>query len=908
TVGADTAMDSPGYWVRQVRATVRYADAIDTVRGEGVTRILEVGPDAILTPLTEGAVPSTRREQSETETLIAAVAQLHTTGQHVDWAAVLPKANVVDLPTYPFQHRRYWMNAPSTGDDPAAVGLTATDHPLVGAAIAAPDSDAVTLTGRLSRDRQSWLGDHTLLDTVVFPGAGLVELALVAARHAGCGVVRELTAEAPLVPPTDGGLSLRVVVAAPDEDGVRALTIHSRGDDPEQPWTRHATGVLADDPVAPPAGLVAWPPADAEPIDLDAAYARLLERGHRYGPAFHCLRAAWRRGDELLAEAETGDDGFVVHPAVLEAAVQLDLVTHPGDEPMLPTAWTGVAAYERAGSAVRVRIAPAETGGSTVTLTGADQRPILSVASMVAQPAAERLAAHGGHGTLLRLEWIARPTAEPAEGIDLYHCPESSDFREVLAAVGARLAVDNSRLAIVTRDAAVGNLAHAPVWGLIRALRAEHPGRLVLVDTDGSPEAERLLPAALGTGEAEVAVRGGAVLVPRLVRADAPGPRPDLAGGTVLVTGGTAGAGAQLARHLVAAYGVEHLVVTGETGRDALAQLLAAIPAEHPLTAVVHADGTAETAWHLHELTDGLDLAAFVLLSSIAATVPGMGRGDAATAAFLDALAVRRAAAGQPARSIAFGPWEGATPVEHGERPARFGLPALSVHDGLALFDAAMRTTAPAVTAVRLDQLALWAHPRELPPVLRALIRGPARRLVHHDTAAELRRQLAGLDAGERIRALLDLVRNSVAAVLSHASPDAVEPDRAFKELGFDSLAAMELRKRLNEATGLTLPATLIFDYPTARIVAEHLDAGIAPAPEEATRPALDGLDRLEAALAGLRPSGSEHRAVEARLEAVLRRWRDAHGDASPDGPTPNYGGATDDELFDVLDSELTIG
>ncbi|MET9730406.1 KR domain-containing protein, partial [Streptomyces sp. NPDC006458] len=560
----------------------------------------------------------------------------------------------------------------------------------------------------------------------------------------------------------------------------------------------------------------------------------------------------------------------------------------------------------------------------------------------------------------------------PAPDFALYCCPRPEESRpaDVLAVleavrgtVRAWLADEHpsggarTRLVIVTRGATTTGehtLTQAPVWGLVRAAQAEHPDRLVLLDIDDTPASRQTLTAALASGESELALRGGEVLVPRLVKATgAAGPRPEPAGGTVLITGGTSGAGALVARHLVTAYGVRRLVLTGPPGvtgvehdltdlgaavtvvpvdpadRDALAGLVDALEAEHPLTAVVHCAGptdpalfdaltgeqlaaavraTAEPAWHLHELTRDRNLAAFVLLSSSAGLMHGRGQaGLAAAGTFLDALAAHRTAQGLPGRSLALGPWEEATDEEERELLARVGLAAMTMSDGLALFDEALRAQAAASAPVRLERTVLRAGPQDLPPVLRALVRTPARAAGRRGAGADLRRRLTGLDAAERARAVLEAVRAHVAAVLGHLSPEAVEPDRAFQELGFDSLAAVELRRRLSEATGLDLPATLIFDYPTARGVAEHIDGAIDPSGGDPARPALTELDRLEAALVALDPAEGGHEAITTRLEALLRKWRDSQGRPVTDETGPDLDTATDDELFDVLDNELGI-
>ncbi|MGW0754742.1 beta-ketoacyl synthase N-terminal-like domain-containing protein, partial [Streptomyces sp. NPDC002587] len=407
--------------------------------------------------------------------------------------------------------------------------------------------------------------------------------------------------------------------------------------------------------------------------------------------------------------------------------------------------------------------------------------------------------------------------------------------------------------------------------------------------------------AALAHGEPELALREGRFLIPRLVPTPVPEADAPWSGdGTVLVTGGTGGLGARIAHHLVTRHGVRHLLLTSRRGpdapgaadlrerliaagaldvriaacdaadRDALAGTLADIPHEHPLTGVVHAAGVvdpgligtltperldtvlrpkADAAWHLHELTRDLGLTAFVLFSSAGGLVLPAGQGNYAAAnVFLDALAAHRRAAGLPATSLAYGLWAvntglgGELTDADIEKMNRLGLPALPAAHGLDLFDEALRTRHALLAPLVVDPAALHARGADVPPLLRAVAAAgrPAVRRSAANAAPvgdTLARRLAALGGAERRRALLDLVATQVAAVLGHESADTVGADRAFKELGFDSLAAVELRNALNSTTGLRLPVTLVFDYPTTRAVAEYLDTELGGAEPE-TAPA----------------------------------------------------------------------
>ncbi|MFF4355200.1 SDR family NAD(P)-dependent oxidoreductase, partial [Streptomyces sp. NPDC001530] len=1027
-------LGSPEYWVRHVREAVRFADGIRTLADRGVTTFIELGPDGVLTGMAEETaedavlVPALRRDRSETEALVSALGRVHVNGVVVGWPAFFAGSGAqhIDLPTYPFQRRRYWMNAESGTGDVGSAGLDAAGHPLLSAVVELPDDGGVVLTGRLSLESQPWLGDHDLLGTVLFPGAGFVELAAFTAERLGCAVVRELTAEVPLVLPEHGGLAVRVLAGAADGSGVRSFSVHSRGADTDLPWTRHATGLLAQEPSTAAEELVPWPPVGATTVDVDSAYPFLLDRGFALGSVFQGLKAMWRRGDEVFAElslpeqAHADASQYGLHPALLDTVTQAAAVAGLlGDNEILPSSWSGVERHATGVTGARARITRSADGGIGVLVCDETGRPVLTIASLRATPvSAEQLdQARGGRGeALYRLDWTAVPisgsSGAPADGdvavlgTDAFGLSDAVPLHADLAALNeaveaggpvpqtvlfdcAPLAGDgpsaaaarsaagdvlsllqdwlrnehlaSSKLVLVTRAAvAAGGTAadpnQAPIWGLVRAAQGENPDRFVLVDTDATDTPGRLLLSALQTGEAELTLRGSTVMVPRL----APplpdreqGPHSSLSGGTTLLTGAELGAGASLARHLVRAYGARLLLTGGATAealgeelaalgaevtvvdcdpadRSALAEVLADIPAEHPLTAVVHAAGTmdnalvdamtsgqldvvvaakAEAAWNLHELTRDRELAAFVLLSSSTGVTYGMGQANFAAAnAFLDALSSYRGSLGLPAVSLAFGPWaaEGEPSEVYRERMSRIGMPALSEDEGLALFDEALRGDEPMLLPFLLDQGALRSRADELPDVLRGVVRVPARKGGGRSGADPgLRNRLVGLEPDERARLLLDLVRMHVAATLGHASGDSIGPDRVFQDLGFDSLAGVELRKRLSAETGLKIPATLVFDYPTSRAAAEYVNAALDPGDADATAPVFGEVERLEAVLSEFSPVDGEFTKITARLEALLRKWQDTHGSSLPAEPADTYETATDDELFEFLDSEL---
>jgi polyketide synthase 12 len=393
--------------------------------------------------------------------------------------------------------------------------------------------------------------------------------------------------------------------------------------------------------------------------------------------------------------------------------------------------------------------------------------------------------------------------------------------------------------------------------------------------------------------------------------------------------GPAADGAAELERDLTA-LGAEVTIAACDTAdRGALADLLASIPPDHPLTTVVHAagvirDGTvdsltpehldtvlrpkADAAWHLHELTRGLDLASFVLFSSASGALGSPGQGNYAAAnGFVDALAWHRRAQGLPAISLAWGYWEQATGTTghltdaDRARMARGGVVPIGSEEGMALYDSALGTDQPLLLPVRLDlrRMRAAADAAMVAPLLRSLVRAPVRSAAAAEPAGSLAGELAGLPDEERAERLLRLVRGHVAAVLDYAAPDEIDADRSFKKLGFDSLTAVELRNRLGSATGLRLPATLVFDHPKPAAVVRYLAEELRSA--DGAHPVLADLERLESSLAAA-PADEELRSeVTARLKRLVRRWQEAE-----DGePGEDLRAATDEELFAALDDEL---
>ncbi|RBM23547.1 polyketide synthase dehydratase domain-containing protein, partial [Streptomyces sp. PT12] len=549
---------------------------------EGHSTFIEVSTHPVLTHSIQDATPDAtvtgtlRRDEGGYRRLLASLATLHTHGRPLDWR-VPHTPTRADLPTYPFQHQRYWLEQTSSATDVSTVGLTATDHPLLGAIVPVATEDSVILTGRLSLRTHPWLADHAVFGTVLLPGAALVELAIRAGDEARAGTLDELVIHAPLTLHDHNALYLQATVDAPDETGRRPVAIHSRAADADSQaaWTLHASGHLAVEPVeAEGFAFAQWPPAGAIPVDLDRFYSRQFEAGYEYGPTFQGLRRAWSRDGEVFAEIALPEEEsgtaqlFGLHPALLDAALQTTHLSpaartdHAQGEIPLPFAWNGVSLHATGAAALRVRTTVTENGGVSLRLADQAGQPVASVAELVSRPIAVeqlRTARSSVGESLFRVEWVPLTPRETAveipEGVELLNLTGvSGDVRDltgrVLRVVQEYLAdedrPDGARLAVLTRGAVaavssveVTSPAAAAVWGLIRSAQAEHPGCLVLVDLDDESSSRAALATALSAGEPQVAVRSGGLTVPRVVRVGSPGvgSRRLDPEGTVLISG-----------------------------------------------------------------------------------------------------------------------------------------------------------------------------------------------------------------------------------------------------------------------------------------------------------------------------------------------------------------------------------
>ncbi|MGW2749134.1 type I polyketide synthase [Streptomyces sp. NPDC001450] len=859
----EAELTSPEHWVRHVRQTVRFADGVRRLQEDGVGTFVELGPDGSLTAMT-----------------------LDTLEQSADHGPERPAEPAVAVPVL----RR-------GRPEPVAALLAAAALHVRGLA-AAPTG----LTG----------------------AARTVELPTYAFQRSRYWL--EAAEPAGTEPPGDGDRVDEEFWAAVERGDLGELTERpDLGDDTPlsellpalSSWRRRRRARSALDSSA---YTVAWRPVPDGPSPvLSGTWLLALPASRADDP--------WT---DTLAEGLTAHGAHVV-PLVVDCVLT-----------------------DRAALGEQLRRLPERDAVQGVlSLLAIDEEPTAAGPDAAGVP--DRAATPAGLAALLAL---TQALGDLEIGAPLW-----------CATVGA--------VAATERESVISP-AQAAAWGLGRVAALEQPQRWGgLVDLPAELDgrsAERLAALLSGaTGEDQTAVRASGVFARRLVHARPSGAEAaewNCAGETVLITGGTGALGVRVARRL-AERGARHLVLVGRRGPDAegaealraeLAALgvevtlaacdtadadaLAALLAEHPVDAVVHAAGVLDdgllqsltperleavlrpklaAARNLDRLSRDRELSAFVLFSSFAGTVGSAGQGNYAAAnAYLDALAARRRAEGLPATSVAWGPWAGGGMAAGGpEAEARLrggGVVPLDPEAALAALDRAVARTDAGLTVAELDWdrfVPGFTAVRPAPllaelPEAQALLRQAAAQDGDAEAAGgALRTRLAGLGEAEQERLLIQLVRGHVATVLGHGSADAVEADRAFNELGFDSLMAVELRNRLGVAAGLQLPATLLFDQPTPRVLARHLRS--LTVTEGGGAPALDALDQLEAVLARLAEDDAQRGRIASRLLALASRWS---GQGEPPAERTDEGGgdlqdriesAGAEEIFALIDNDLGI-
>ncbi|QLY29586.1 type I polyketide synthase [Nocardia huaxiensis] len=584
------------YWFRNLRAPVRFDRALATAYDRRGRAFVECSPHPVLTAevreFLDGtedaersvAVGSLRRGDGGLERFLTSLATAYVRGVPADWARLFDGAGAsrIDLPTYAFERKRYWLETPPAAPG-AESGFTAAEHPLLGAVVELADHDGLLMTGRLSLSAHRWLADHRVGEQVLLPGAAFAELALFAAGTVGAARVAELILAAPLVIPEQGAIPVQIRVGE-TEPGEWRLGVYSRGTGDE--WLCHATAVLDSTVTAqiPHPDLRMWPPVGATPVDIGDAYRTFAADGYRYGPVFQGLRAVWRRGDEVFAEVALPESAaedagrFGLHPALLDSALHTALVsaTESGDPHAmkLPFSWEGVTLSAVGATALRVHTV---LSGDRMELTLADPRggPVARVDALTLRPLADAAPAHRSPAVdgVFTMNWIALADSEiPARELEweslgdeqgwllercradrdllVLTCPSGGELplvqRAHLLATEAirriqRLLADEKHSAatvvVVTRDAvavdggAQVDPAHAAVFGLMRSVHSENPGRTAVLDIDAHTDRRLAVTVMALSGEPQAAVRRGIPHVPRMTPCGA-----DTVGNTGLAT------------------------------------------------------------------------------------------------------------------------------------------------------------------------------------------------------------------------------------------------------------------------------------------------------------------------------------------------------------------------------------
>ncbi|MFD1119138.1 SDR family NAD(P)-dependent oxidoreductase [Sphaerisporangium aureirubrum] len=478
-----TALDA-AYWYTNLRQPVRFEEATRALVQAGHGLFVENSAHPVLTGAVQETLESLgdargtalgtlRRDDGGRRRMLTSLAQAYIGGAPVDWAAMYPPNPApVDLPTYPFQRHRFWLEAPAGAGNAAELGLVAGGHPLLGTGVQVAEDDSWVFTGRIGLNGHPWLADHAIGDTVIVPAAALIDLAVATGDHAGCTAVEELIVHTPLILDPGGTLTLQLTLGAPGEDGARPLSVHSRPDGTAT-WTQHATATLSSGPQSPPdLDPSPWPPPGAEAHDLTDAYSLLAGHGYNYGPTFQGLHAMWRHGEDLYADVRlpdtpdpsgTGADSgahhdlagtgtaHAIHPALLDAALH-PLAVHmlaargATGPRLLPFSFTGIRLYATGATHLRAHLAP--TGDTTyrLTLTDPAGAPVATVDTITLRAATAAPTTSGE--PLHRIGWTPLPLPAapapdrrwavlgpplPTAGIQADHYPDLASLQNALA-------------------------------------------------------------------------------------------------------------------------------------------------------------------------------------------------------------------------------------------------------------------------------------------------------------------------------------------------------------------------------------------------------------------------------------------------------------------------------------------
>lgn len=939
---------STAHWTRHVRQPVRFADAVTNLQKEGVSAFVEVGPSAVLSTHVPGSIATSSQVNKLLDTLGQLWVRGGQVDWRAVFKGT--EANRVDLPVYAFQRRRYWLDPPKPAavqlEDTGSLGhgilLHAVSIPGTSKIIC---SGFLSVT-RQPWLPDHVVGGQTIVPAAALTELAL----RASRECTGTGesmILEEFTFVAPLAldPKENTGVHIQVLIGEPEEHGLRSLDVYSRPKDAptQHEWTRHATGTLkmaslsntGEDKfhkIAEPIGDDDRYESDGLLVDVSSAYGALASAGIGYGPSFQRVRAVWRplsggqNNNELRAHLDPPQaqkQVYALHPALLDAALHAPLLAAPdaaATQIRLPFLLRGVRISAASGTgSVIARILELGEDRFSVTLTDKSTGALVAEVSEVVTRAWTGPAATGpATGDLYRLEWIesaqVKTSGESTESTrqtdELYRVRHARDdggqtnndviengvheaVAEVLGVIrkwSTENAYAGGRLVVVVEKASVDSdpdLVSAAVWGFVRSAQAElSGGRIVLVDSDGSPGSEAALLPALSSAEEVFAMRRGKVMTPRLnkvpLAANQALRSPETSAsastldvsGTVLITGGTGGLGALLSEHIARVYGAKHLLLVSRSGmkaseapklhdelssagvvvqieecdcsdRQQLATLLAKNGGQGrpPISAIVHCAGVVDdavlssqhpervsrvlrpkvnAAWLLHELAPET-VRSFVLFSSFVGILGNEGQAAyTAGNAFLDALARFRVSRGLPALSLAWGPW--------------LNEVGMAAENRLKAHNPRLGNAKPLTDqqGLQLFDVALQRSTAPEPVMAPLLVDGPLplmsastgtesrTKLSSQGGAGKWRTKLAEMLPENRDDELLSLVRGEVAAVLGYQDQNL--PDRPLAELGFDSSTSVLLSNRLRRFTGLLdLPVTLALDHENLTALVQYL-------------------------------------------------------------------------------------
>ncbi|HTF52787.1 MAG TPA: type I polyketide synthase, partial [Pseudonocardia sp.] len=436
-----------GYWYASLRAPVQFDRAVRVLRERGHGVFVEVSAHPVLTAAIDatlddmagpgeaggsGAGPlvvgTLRRDDGGAERMLASLAELWVHGVAVDWARVLVGGSRVELPTYAFEHQRFWPSSLSAGaGDLRSAGLDSIGHPLLGAAVELADGDARVVTGRLSVRTQPWLGEHVVGGFPFFPGTGYVELAVVAGHLVGCTRIEELSLAAPLVLPPETEIQVQITVSNPDQDGLRDLEIYARPQGAGADWVRYASGQIG--PCGSPADqettdFAAWPPRDATARDIGGLYESLAAAGQDYGPAFQGLSAVWERGEDIFVEVAQPEDvdmgaaAFGIHPTVLDATLHAVWMNMLDEGAQMPFVWADVSLFASGATGLRARLRRGPNGAVSLLAVDGAGSPVISVGRLALRPVPTAPSSASSdqpvEEAIFGVEWQALPDTDPA--------------------------------------------------------------------------------------------------------------------------------------------------------------------------------------------------------------------------------------------------------------------------------------------------------------------------------------------------------------------------------------------------------------------------------------------------------------------------------------------------------------